>query len=354
MTGTTDMTIFKRYAVVVLMPALALAAMIAAAPAVAQTGAQTSGENGGDWSRWSVHDPQSRTRLNHDFWSYLLKYSVIPYTKTEKPGRKTIRELKLTGTRVGRPSAYKDKKKINYIPFEILNDRNQFGLVTAQYLRGLQDIEVSKLNRDDQLAYWLNFHNAGLVWGLVVNYPVRNLEEMIARDGPGRGFYHDKRFTVEGSALSLADIRDRIVLANWKEAVVIYGIYQGTLSGPNILTEAFDAGNVDELLKRNARDFVNSVRGARIRGNSVRYSRIYSWNPRLFGDQGTIVAHLREYAEGPTVARLARAERWTTLEYSWRLAEIRRIRTSLSGRAEHIHDLDRYRDIGLVGNKTGN
>lgn len=334
------MMLFKRMVLFTSLPALALAAVIT-------VGHAAESEDGQDWSQWAVHDARSNIRLNHELWTKLLDYAVIPHEETAKRDLKRQRELKLTGSRVARGANSGVNKKINYLPFDFLNDGPQFRMIVSQYLEGLQDIEVSKLNRDDQLAYWLNFHNAGLVRNLVANYPVRKLEKVIARDGKRQGFYYQKRFTVEGARLSLADMRDHIILANWKDDLVIYGIYQGTISSPNLLTEAFNAQNVHSLLERNAKDFINSPRGALIRGKTVKYSTIYERNPGLFGDSQAILAHLREYAVGDTVRRLAGAQKFATLKYSWKLAESKRKRTSLSGRAEGLYDLDRYRNIGL-------
>lgn len=182
----------------------------------------------------------------------------------------------------------------------------------GEYRRDLEatadKVDIQSLSRNEQLAYWINLHNVAIVEQIANNWPVRQPREIMVGDVP----LDDAKFiTVEGIAMSPKDIRTRIVYQNWKDPRVIYGFWRGDIGGPSIQREAFNSDNVDRLLERGARDFVNSLRGTQKSGSTLQVSTIYEEAaPYYFGNfESDLRAHLARFTDEEGAQILAKTKR---------------------------------------------
>ena len=178
----------------------------------------------------------------------------------------------------------------------------------AEYRRDLEatadTVDIQALSRNEQLAYWINLHNVAMIEKISEAWPVRQPRE-IEIDGVK---LEDAKFiTVEGIAMSPRDIREKIVYANWKNPMVIYGFWRGEIGGPSIQREAYNADNVGRLLERGARDFVNSLRGTQKSGDTLQVSTFFEEAaPFYFKNfDADLRAHLASFADEETSALLA-------------------------------------------------
>jgi hypothetical protein len=100
------------------------------------------------WPRWERHDPASTATVDHSSWDlFLSRYLVSDH-----------------------PSGI---------------NRVRYGEVTAQhkrelqaYIDDLQALAVSELNRDEQMAYWINLYNAVTVEIVLDHYPVSSITKI--------------------------------------------------------------------------------------------------------------------------------------------------------------------------------
>lgn len=174
------------------------------------------------------------------------------------------------------------------------------GNAFMEYAKSLEDIgnqlDITTLNRNEQLAYWYNLHNMWVIAMLADKYPVRYPERMKIDGVP---FQDAKLVTIKGIKLSLSDIRRNIVYRYWDDPRVMYGFFHGDLGSPNINDEAFTGENVDRLLDRNAREFVNALRGVSRGNDTVYISRLYyEARPGLFPNwPADLLSHLEKFAD---------------------------------------------------------
>lgn len=164
-------------------------------------------------------------------------------------------------------------------------------------------VDIQSLSRNEQLAYWINLHNVAMIEQISKNWPIRQPRELKIDGVP----LNDARFiTVEGIQLSPRDIREKIVFANWKDPMVMYGFWRGEIGGPSIQREAFNADNVARLLERGARDFVNSLRGTQKNGSTLEVNEMFAEvAPYYFPDfESDVRAHIGQYADADTRALL--------------------------------------------------
>ena len=241
------------------------------------------------WAAWERFDPASETRVDHRAWTGFLAGYVHP----------------------GADGVH----------------RFAYGEVSAEdraalegYLTALEQVAVTTLNRDEQLAYWINFYNALTVKVVLDHYPVASIRDIdispgFFADGP----WDAKLVTVEGVALSLNDIEHRILRPVWKDPRVHYTINCASIGCPNLQAFAFTGEKIDALLDAMAVAFINHPRGARIENGSLILSSIYSWFAEDFGGEQGVLAHLRVYA-GPQLKEvLDRTDTVGSYEYDWSL-----------------------------------
>ena len=89
---------------------------------------------------------------------------------------------------------------------------------------------------------------------------------------------------------------------------------------PNLQAEPFTADNLERLLDRGAREYVNHPRGVALVDERLRVSSIYDWFQADFGGSSrTVVRHLQEYAKPALRQRLDGYGGSLGYHYDWSL-----------------------------------
>ena len=161
-----------------------------------------------------------------------------------------------------------------------------------------EEVSLTKFNRREQLAYWLNLYNITLIKELVDVAPKRSLGDYLYDDD---GILSQKLLTVSGHKLSLNDIQFKIVYPIFEfRPALMYGFFQGVIGGPNIRTKAYTASEVNQQLDSNAEEFINSNRGTFDgRKGKLLISNLYKRNEQLFPNfHADVRKHLLDYVIG--------------------------------------------------------
>ena len=190
----------------------------------------------------------------------------------------------------------------NRLYFETFDD-NEEG---QQLLFGIRDslaqvpdeAPLKYFSRDEQLAYWLNLYNVTMLSEIVTEFPIKNLKKFLTGK---KSILPKKLLTVSGVSLSLNDIQHTILKQNYDNSpLIMYGLYQGIIGGPNIRRRAFTASDVYRALENNATEFVNSNRGTFSKDErTFRVSSLYKRNSGYFPDfNSDLTRHLLAYLKG--------------------------------------------------------
>jgi hypothetical protein len=181
------------------------------------------------------------------------------------------------------------------------------------------NVALDRFSRDEQLAYWINLYNITMIEAIANVYPIAELEDMIVGED---SFLAKKSLSVAGIPLSLNDIEFTILRQNYDgNPLIIYGLYQGNIGGPNVRKEAYTGKNVYADLIDNAMEFINSNRGTESKNKKVfGVSSFYARNASFFPDfNADLTAHLLTYLEGEQLGELQNAteidadiDDWTT------------------------------------------
>lgn len=195
------------------------------------------------------------------------------------------------------------------------------------YLTSLQSVDVGTLDRPEQFAFWANLYNAKTLDIVLEHYPVASIKDISLGGGllaaVTGGPWKAKVVNVGGEALSLDDIEHGILRQVFNDPRVHYAVNCASIGCPNIGTRAFTGAALDNQLDAAARAFVNHPRGARITGDGLVVSSIYSWFQADFGgtDAG-VVEHLRRYAGPPLKAKLDTVSEIADHDYDWSINDV--------------------------------
>jgi len=253
-------------------------------------------------------NPSVSTRLNFDVWSDWLEGNVLfmgPSTRNWAPSAFRTRS---TGSRLipGHKSRFRHEgNKILYATMG--NARKEFlELYQAELEQLSEDVDITSLPRDQQLAYWFNLHNVALINQIAKHYPVKFPENIEPISGQENRLHDSKILKVRGQKLSLRDIREKIVYQHWTDSIVIYGFHHGTLGGPNIAFGAYEGERLYEVLEFNAIDYSNSMRGY----SAGKISPIYRDATPFFFQDGkeTVEDHLKRFMRPQLFAELSELE----------------------------------------------
>ncbi len=189
------------------------------------------------------------------------------------------------------------------------------------YIEALAGTRVTALNRDQQLAYWINLYNAVTVRLILDHYPLESIMDIGISPGfLAFGPWGAARVTVEGRALSLDDIEHHILRPVWRDPRLHYALNCASVGCPNLGPAPYRSATLEAQLEAAAVAYVNDPRGVRqVRGGVV-LSKIYSWFREDFGAGDDFLrAHLARYARGEVAELLAARPAIKGYAYDWSL-----------------------------------
>ena len=239
-------------------------------------------------SDWNRSDESSTASIDQHLWQEILDRYLV------------------TGTQSG----------INLFDYGRVGDEDRKTL--KRYLSEMQSLDPRNYSRKGQMAYWINLYNALTVDLVIDHYPVKSIKKIggLFSFGP----WDQVVARIAGHELTLNDIEHKILRPIWKDPRIHYAVNCASLGCPNLSPEAYSAANLDELLEKGARDYVNHPRGVRFDGRQLVVSSIYHWYRDDFGrDDRHLLQHLERYAKPELKAKLRGYRGEIDHEYNWNL-----------------------------------
>jgi len=254
-------------------------------------------------------DEDSKHTIRYDDLSGVLNAVVINVGKSTR--ERAAPSQAAIGTRMKASVKRSTVNEGNRFYYETF-DKNE---ESQQLLRAIQtsleqlplEVPLKFFSRDEQLAYWLNLYNVTLLNEIIKVYPKRNLKKVLVGK---KSILSKKILNVAGVPLSLDDIQYTILKNNYdNDPLIIYGLYQGIIGGPNIRKKAYTGSDVRRALKNNANEFINSNRGTYSKDEKVfQVSSLYDRNRVFFPDfKSDLKEHLLTYLDQPERSELQSA-----------------------------------------------
>jgi len=245
-------------------------------------------------------DADSRLAIDYSDLNSLLGTVVLDTgMSTRKKAAPTHAQ---TGTRMRATVNRATVNEGNRFLFEIFDNNEENQQVLREIRDRLENLPTStpleNYSRDEQLAYWLNLYNITILDEIVKIYPEHDLKELLVGK---KSILPMKLLMVAGIPLSLNDIQFTILKNNYENnPLIIYGLFQGIIGGPNIRKSAYSGTYVYGDLVDNAVEFINSNRGTASKNKRVfRVSSLYKRNEVFFNDSDSdLTRHLLRYLDG--------------------------------------------------------
>lgn len=242
------------------------------------------------WPRWQQHDPDSARTIGFADWDALLRRVVAM-------GADGVNRVDYSALAAGEATAL------------------------AGIVDRLAAVEISRYDRVQQLAYWINLYNAVTLQVVARHYPVASIRDIDISPGWfADGPWDAELVSVEGVTLTLNDIEHRILRPIWRDPRIHYAVNCASLGCPNLAREAYRGGVIDAQLNAAAQAYVNDSRGVTVDRGKVVVSKIYDWFLEDFGGSTEgLLAHLHRYARPALANRLAEFGKIDGTAYDWAL-----------------------------------
>ncbi len=223
---------------------------------------------------WAVHDEKQTASIKHAAYGRILEAMVV------------------------------DDGKTTQVAFSVMDNAAAKQLMD-QYIAWMAGLPVSQLNRVEQLAYWLNLHNAltiKKIEDLGAKGPIDRYRQFpISTSGP----FAEPVVTVQGTPLSIIAIEEQVLRANFADFPYQYGLFLAAKGAPGLRGEAYSGANVKAQLDDQARRFVNNG-GVSVKGNKLELSSVYEWwGPDFGASESSVRQHLISYAAPKLAAKIS-------------------------------------------------
>ncbi len=192
-----------------------------------------------DQKKIKTHDPDSKIIINYENLTLLYQATVTrPRTSSRKYAAKARPGI---GTKVNYSSSRPTRLEASRVFFHQIGKEEQESVHMLRLgMESLPDvIPLHTLNRNEQLAYWLNLYNLTVYDEIAKRYPISKLKKLYNGTSKTPSLWDEKIININGINISLNDIQYNIIQKSWHNPLVMYGLYQGTIGGPNLRRKAF-------------------------------------------------------------------------------------------------------------------
>ncbi|MGJ8683553.1 MAG: DUF547 domain-containing protein [Nonlabens sp.] len=184
-----------------------------------------------------------------------------------------------------------DKGFVNYTAFK----KDQAMLKEyLQYLNDNAPVKTTSIN--EQFAYYINLYNAATVNLILENDMPASIKDI---SGPLGQVWLVEHVMINDKAYSLAAV-EKNVLQKMGDPRIHFAINCASFSCPKLQNTAFTATNLNSLMDKSAREFINSDKNDLSNTAAPQLSKIFDWYKSDFTDTGvSIIAYINKYATTP-------------------------------------------------------
>ena len=153
------------------------------------------------------------------------------------------------------------------------------------YVNQLANVDVEKLPRNEQIAFWLNAYDALVLRTVIDHYPAprRSTEypQRSIRQTPGA--FEKLPHRVARRTLTLDQI-EQTILPTFADPRLYFAIGRGAVGGGRLRSEAFTAAALERQLAEVASECLTRAECVHIdpAGNTLQASAIFSWREKEF------------------------------------------------------------------------
>ena len=170
-------------------------------------------------------------------------------------------------------------------------------------------ITVSKGNKNEYQAFWINGYNLLVIKGIVENYPIKSPLDQA-------GFFDRVKHDIGGTSITLNDIENKLLRKNFSsEPRFHFVLVCGGLGCPPIINESYKPETLNDQLQKQTKLAMNDPKFIRVNGSKVKISQIFEWYKGDFKQDGSIVDFINRYR----TEKLPEKVKVSYYKYDWTL-----------------------------------
>lgn len=242
------------------------------------------------WAFWNVSNEKSSKTISHAAYQEFLNRYV-----------------------------FNGEKDVNLIHYSKVSSEDKKAL--DQYIQRLTSLPIRTYNKQEQLAYWINFYNALTIQLILKHWPVKSITKINISPGFfSFGPWDASLVTIEGQKITLNDIEHRILRPIWNTPMLHYALNCASMSCPQLQNKVFTAQNSQKLMHKAALDYVNRPYGVKVEANTLRLSKIYQWYQADFGNtESEVLKHIAQFAKPKLKNQLLNGQKSISYYYNWNI-----------------------------------
>ena len=200
-------------------------------------------------------------------------------------------------------SNYVSNGKVDYLSIKNSPEKLISALETAK------QISVSTNDPNVYQAFWINAYNLSVIKGIVDNYPIKSPLDK-------KGFFDKTKYDLGGISITLNDIENKKLRAQFDDARFHFVLVCGALGCPPIIGKAYTASNLENLLEQQTTKALNDSSFIKVTEKNVAFSEIFKWYKEDFVKEGqTEIDFLNNYRK----EKVPKDAKVTYYSYDWRL-----------------------------------
>lgn len=174
-------------------------------------------------------------------------------------------------------------------------------------------LEVDKEEALQYQAFWINAYNLLVIKGIVMQYPVKS-----PLDIPG--FFDQTKHNIGGENISLNDIENKLLRANFKEEARFHFVLVcAGLGCPPIINRAYLPETLEDQLQTQTVKAINNPNFIQVSKNKVKVSQIFEWYNEDFVRGGKSLA---DFINNYKTDQLPEKAKITYYPYDWTLNDL--------------------------------
>jgi Protein of unknown function, DUF547 len=153
------------------------------------------------------------------------------------------------------------------------------------FISGIASVEVDKLPRAEQIAFWLNAYDAFVLRTVIDHYPIQGKAAAYPaksiRQIPGA--FETVKHQAGGRAVTLDQI-EQTILSGYNDPRVYFAIGRGAVGSGRLRSEAFVGDRLEQQLAESAAECTGRAQCSQIdrSAGKVAVSSIFSWREKEF------------------------------------------------------------------------
>jgi len=177
-----------------------------------------------------------------------------------------------------------DDAKVNYQGF--IDQTAEF----TAFLRTLGSVDENDFQtwtEEQKLAFWINAYNAFTIKAIIDHYPIKRSFSLVGLFyAPSnsilqiKGVWTKLQFRAVGRTVTLEEIEHEILRKEFNEPRIHMAINCASISCPDLSSEAYTSGKLEEQLTEASIDFVNNPQKGvlvNMKNGKVKLSKIFKW-----------------------------------------------------------------------------